>query len=238
MKKRIWEVDFLRAVAVILMIIFHFAYNLKFIGGFNVPIHSTFWLYFRTIIAPIFLILVGISLTLSYSKRHAPWLFYIKRGVKIFSWGLVITIITYLFLARGTVLFGILHLIGVSIILAYPFIRLRYLNVLFGTLAILLGSWIRQFTINSSALLWLGVRPSRFFTLDYFPIFPWFGAVLIGIAIGNVFYKGGARRFRLPNLASLPVVKEMCFVGRHALFIYIAHFPVLASLIYVLKLLA
>tara|TARA_Y100000310_G_C20604350_1_gene774742 strand:- start:481 stop:1188 length:708 start_codon:yes stop_codon:yes gene_type:complete len=234
MQKRVWEIDFLRAVAVIMMIIFHFAYNLNFIGGFDVAIHSGFWNYFRTLIAPTFLVLVGISLTLSYSKRHASWPFYLKRGSKIFLWGLAITLITWLFLSRGAVVFGILHLIGAAVILAYPFLRLSYLNVLIGILAILFGSWLRQFTINSYVLVWLGIRPSSFYTLDYFPIFPWFGAVLIGIALGNMLYRGGARRFRLPNLASLPVVKEMCFIGRHALVIYLVHFPVLAGLIYAL----
>ena len=34
-------------------------------------------------------------------------------------------------------------------------------------------------------LLPLGIHPATFFSVDYEPIFPWFGVVLIGMGLGE-----------------------------------------------------
>lgn len=105
--KRFWEIDFLRGIAVIMMIISNFVFDLTFFG-FSYPL----------------------SLTLSYyraKKLKLKKLFmkYFKRGMKIFSLGLLITLTTYLYLKEGFIIFGVLHFIGVSIILAYPFLKFK-----------------------------------------------------------------------------------------------------------------
>ena len=46
---------------------------------------------------------------------------------------MVLTVVL-LALGMGVVAFGILHLIGISIILAYPFLTLRLTNLVLGTL--------------------------------------------------------------------------------------------------------
>jgi hypothetical protein len=50
---------------------------------------------------------------------------FIRRGLFIFCLGLIITFATWIYLSRGFIIFGILHCIGISIILAYPFIRYK-----------------------------------------------------------------------------------------------------------------
>lgn len=239
--KRIWEIDALRGLAILLMIVFHFVYDLDYLGFASVRMYSGFWYYFWIVIPTLFLLLVGISLTLSYNRarkkhrRRTAFFKYLKRGAKVFGFGLIITAVTYVFLPRGTVLFGILHLIGVSIILAYPFLKLRYANLALGAAIVLLGEVISQLTINSKALLWLGVRPASFYTLDYFPLIPWFGLVLAGIGLGNLFYTGGARRFNLPQLAHKLAIKPLCWLGRHALKIYLAHQPIILAALYAVR---
>ena len=127
-KERFWEIDFLRGLAIIMMILFHLLYDLDYFGNYTLNVHAGFWLYFARATATIFLLLVGISLTLSFSRAtkikkagNTLYLKYLKRGLKIVSWGFVITLTTWIFLREGFVVFGILHLIGISIILAYPF---------------------------------------------------------------------------------------------------------------------
>lgn len=107
---------------------------------------------------------------------------------KVFSWGLIITLVTWIFLRGNFVVFGILHFTGISIILAYPFLKLRYRNLLIGLLFIFLGTYLKGFVFNFYWLVWLGFRPIQFYTVDYFPLLPRVGVVLMGIFFGNLLY--------------------------------------------------
>ena len=98
---RLWEVDLLRGIALIMMILFHFLFDLSYLGVYGLNVFSGFWLHFAQATAAIFLLLVGVSLTLSHSRARKMgvgrlYIMFIKRGLKIFSLGLAVTIITYL----------------------------------------------------------------------------------------------------------------------------------------------
>ncbi len=240
-EKRFWEIDFLRGLAIIMMAVFHLLYDLTYFGGYNLHLHSGFWLYFARATATIFIFLVGVSLTLSFSRsdkiqnlRKKLYLKYLKRGLRIFSWGLIITLMTWIFLREGFVLFGILHLIGISIVLAYPFLKLRYWNLLLGIAFIALGIHLKNFTFGFPWLVWLGFVPDHFYTVDYFPIFPWFGVVLIGIFFGNLLYPDYTRKFNLYDLSNFNFIGLFCFLGKHSLIIYLIHQPILIILLYLL----
>jgi len=87
------------------------------------------------------------------------------------------------------------------------------------------GYWLGTRTFGFSTLFWLGFRPENFQTLDYFPVFPWFGMVLLGIYLGNSLYSGGIRQFAVPALESSGAVKGFAWLGKHSLFIYFIHQP-------------
>ena len=240
-EKRFWEIDFLRGIAIIMMIVFHLLYDLTYFGGCNLNLHAGFWLYFARATATIFIFLVGLSLTISFSRsekiqnsRKKLYLKYLKRGLRIFSWGLIITLMTWIFLREGFVLFGILHLIGISIVLAYPFLKLRYWNLLLGIAFISLGIYLKNFTFGFPWLVWLGFVPDHFYTVDYFPIFPWFGVVLIGVFFGNLLYPDYARKFKLYDLSNFNFIGLFCLLGRRSLIIYLIHQPILIILLYLL----
>ena len=169
------------------------------------------------------------SLSFSRSKkiqktRKELYMKYLKRGLKIFSWGLIITLITWTFLKEGFVVFGTLHFIGISIILAYPFLKFRFLNLLIGIIVILLGIYLNNFTFNFPWLIWLGLSPEYFYTIDYFPIFPWFGVILIGLFFGNSFYPDYTRKLQLRDISSFSLLKSFCFLGRYSLLIYLIQY--------------
>jgi len=238
LEERFWEIDLLRGVAIIMMIGYHVHYDLDYFGAYNFNVQFGFWLYFARAIAVIFLLLVGISITLSFSRATKTqgtgktlYPKYLKRGLKIFSWGLVITVMTWFFLSEGFVVFGILHLIGISIILAYPVIKLRSLNLLLGIVSIALGIFINKATVGFPWLLWLGLTTARFYSIDYFPILPWFGVVLIGVFIGNSFYPNYARKFKIYDFSQFTVIRFFCFLGRHSLLIYLIHQPLLITVL-------
>ncbi len=239
LSKRFWEIDFLRGIAIIMMVIYHLIYNLSYFGAYNIKANSGFWLYFARTTATIFIFLVGVSLTLSFSKAmktnlNKKKLFrkYLSRGLKIFSWGLIITLVTWVFLREGCVVFGILHLIGISIILTYPFLKLHLWNLLIGILLIFLGLYLKGLTFNFFWLVWLGFKPAHFYTVDYFPLLPWFGVILVGLFFGNLFYPDYSRKFHLHDFSDFYIIKSFCFLGKHSLFIYLIHQPLIIVFLY------
>ncbi|KYK25227.1 hypothetical protein AYK24_10425 [Thermoplasmatales archaeon SG8-52-4] len=235
---RFWEIDFFRGIAIIMMIIFHFLYDLNYLNIFNLSLYSGYFLIYVYLVGITFFLLVGISLTLSYSKvketlpKNKLILKYLIRGFKIFSLGLIITIITFLILKEGFVVFGVLHCIGISIILSYPFLKLRYLNLLFGLILICFGIILKILTFDFYFLIWLGFRPEMFYTIDYFPLLPWFGIILIGIFLGNTFYNKHIRRINLTDLSTNRFVRFFTFLGKHSLIIYFIHQPIILLILY------
>ena len=148
------------------------------------------------------------------------------------SLALAITLVTYILIGRGFIVFGILHLISISILLAYPLLPLGRMNIVLGLAVILLGLYIQQLDVDSLWLIWVGLAPRDFVSLDYTPLFPWFGMVLIGVAVGGLLYQDLERRFPLPDISARPLVRGLTFLGRNSLAIYIIHQPLLLGLIY------
>ncbi|MFW6065061.1 MAG: DUF1624 domain-containing protein [Candidatus Natronoplasma sp.] len=237
---RLWEIDFLRAIAVIMMISFHAGFNLYYFGDYGIDIDRTGWWMLGRSTAVIFIILVGVSLTLSYSKtkkeksRKELHLKYIFRGAKIFSWGILITVVTYVFIGDAFIIFGILHLIGTGIIIAYPLVRYRYIPLILGFISIIFGLYISEIYVNFEYLLWIGLRPQGFTTVDYFPIFPWIGVLLVGIFLGNTLYPDRERKLKIPELSDSSMVRKFCFLGRNSLKIYLLHQPILIISLWIL----
>ncbi|MBI3943339.1 MAG: DUF1624 domain-containing protein [Chloroflexi bacterium] len=239
--RRLWEVDSLRGIAIVMMVIFHTIFDLFSFGGFNINVYSGFWYYFARACATLFIFVMGISLTISAARakeRVNPGtsLFpkFMKRGLFIFGCGLLITLVTYILFPGNTIIFGILHLIGFSIILAYPFLSLGIWNLIIGLFCIAMGFVLQDQAFDFPWLLWLGLKPVQFYTLDYFPLFPWFGVALIGVFVGQSVYPGGVRRFKLPDLSGFPFTGALTFLGRHSLLIYLVHQPIIIAALTVL----
>ena len=235
--ERLWEIDFLRGIAIIMMIIYHLIFDLNYFKIYATDIYSAPVLIFLYPIGTAFLLLVGISLTLSYSRAQKTLakkqlqLKFLKRGMGIFGLGLIITLATWIYLKEGFIIFGILHCIGISIILAYPLIKYKFKNLIIGMILITLGIILRSLTFDFNWLLWLGFVPSGFYTLDYFPLLPWFGVVLIGIFIGNAVYEDNKRKFKLKDLSQNIAIRFMCFLGRHSLVVYLLHQLIIIAII-------
>ncbi len=236
--KRFWEIDFLRGIAIIMMIIYHILFDLYFLDVLKINLHSLLLRLFLYPIGTTFLLLVGVSLTISYSRikntlsEKEAWLKFIKRGIMIFCLGLALTTVTWVFLDSGFIIFGVLHCIGICIILSIPFLKYRFFNLFLGLILVFIGIALRTMVFDFSYLVWLGFIPSGFYTIDYFPLLPWFGVVLLGIAIGNYVYPNAKRRFPLRDLSKNRLLKPLCLFGHHSLIIYLLHQPILLSIIF------
>jgi len=137
----------------------------------------------------------------------------------------------FLVFGMGIVAFGILHLIGISIVLAYPFLNLRFTNLVLGVLVFGLGLYVQAG--DPTGGLWLlpfGVVPEGWVMPDYRPLLPWFGVVLVGLFAGNVVYGDGRRPKGIPDPAPVPV-RPLLPLGRNSLAIYLVHQPVMIVLL-------
>jgi uncharacterized membrane protein len=235
--RRFWEIDTARGIAVVLMVFFHLMWDLSFFGAYSRSMMATPWRIFARSIGTTFIFLMGLSLTLTYSRlrpRMGSWqLFkkYLLRGAMIFGWGMVITVVTYFVLGRGFVVFGILHLLGLSTILAYPFLRWRWVSLGTGIGIIVLGFYANDVMSLSPWLLWLGVKQMGRYMVDYYPLIPWFGVALLGVFCGFTLYPEGIPRFDLPDLSSRLPVRGLTFLGRHSLVIYLIHQPIILAIL-------
>lgn len=235
---RFWEIDLLRGIAIVSMISFHILFDLKYLGLLAFGDRLFWWLAPR-LIAVTFIFLVGVSLSLSYSRmRKKPGKEvagkYFLRGLKIFSWGLVITAVTWFLVPQGFIFFGILHFIGLAVILAYPFLRWPKYNFILGLAAIFVGWLVSLYLFPFPYLVWLGFVYPGAYSLDYFPLFPWLGLILLGIYYGNLLYPRGKRSFALKNLKN-PVADFLGLLGRNSLLIYLVHQPIILGIILALS---
>jgi uncharacterized membrane protein len=227
---RHWEIDFTRGLLVLLMILFNWSYTLLFLDICKISDSVFYWWLFPRMIGAGFIFIAGVSFSISYAKnpslkKHA------KRGAFIFALGMAITLVTFLMYPEYTILFGILHLIGLSIIAGIFAIRYdRRIALAAGAAIVLFGFFLQTMRFDFPYLLWLGLMPEAFRTFDYFPLIPWLGFFLIGIAAGKYYEKRKASR---GPAAGAP----LGFIGRHSLVIYLLHQPVLLAALYVLSLL-
>ncbi|MEW6771022.1 MAG: heparan-alpha-glucosaminide N-acetyltransferase [Bacillota bacterium] len=235
---RFWEVDVFRGAAIVMMVVYHVAWDLGYFGYYAGDLAAGPWLVFQRAVLTAFVFVAGVSLWLSYARRervHFGW--YVRRGLKLLGWGFCITAVTALFLKEGTVFFGVLHLIGLAVICAYPFLRLGLVNLLLGAGLLVLGDYLERVPVDFPYLLWLGLCPPDLYMVDYVPFVPWFGVVLLGLSGGFVLYPGGRRLLRLEDASNFPPVRLLGFLGRKSLFIYLMHQPVLFGLFSALQLL-
>lgn len=234
--KRFWEVDFLRGLAVFMMFIFHFLFYIDFFGIKDISLYSGGFLIFQRIIPIIFITMAGVSVTIlaKNSKKKKVFL----HGFNVFSVALIITVVTNIFFHEKAVLFGILHLIGLCIIIGAFFFRYKILNLVLAILSGVVGLfYISQFT-SPSWLFWIGIRPIGFSSFDYYPLFPWIGLMFLGLFLGNIFYSGNFRKIyffeRISWISDNSVSRSICYLGRYSLIFYVVHIPVLFGVVYLL----
>ncbi len=219
---RIWELDFLRGAAILLMVIFHFIYDLN--AFYQVPIQYDQGLvyYIGKAAATLFIIIAGISSSLSRSN--------IKRGIKLLLWGMLITLATAITVPESNIIFGILHFLGASILLYPLFKQQKPVLLLFeGTVIILAGIALDNITLSSNWLAPLGLPAENFVSADYYPLIPWFGLFLYGVAWGKILYHDKKSLFYFRPRYGL-----LSTLGKHSLLIYLIHQPVLLLFFYLI----
>ncbi len=218
-KGRIPEIDALRVVAMLLMIVFHIIYDLNVFGGVDVSYTTGFWMWVGKIAGLLFIFVSGISSGLS-SKP-------VQRGVKVFGIGMIITVVTYFFLGDIYIRFGILHLLGTGMILSPLVRRLHSAVIVAGAgIIVFISNQISGIIVNTVVLLPLGLKYQGFRSADYYPLIPYLAVFMLGIVAYKLYYYQGKSLFR-GNRENEFITK----VSKSSLVIYLLHQPIIIAAI-------
>ena len=225
-KERILEIDFLRSVAILLMVTFHLVYDLAVFYQYPLDYATGFWFWVGRSSAVLFIIISGVS---SNFSAHLG-----RRALKVLAAAMLITAVTYFWDLDLYVRFGILHLLGVSMLAAVFFRRLNiWAAVLGGLLLFALGYVLDNYggNFSSGVFLPLGIIYPGFRSIDYYPLVPWAGIFLWGISLGKAFYPEKKSFFRRePH-----VIAGLNLLGRHSLLIYLVHQPIILGILFLLN---
>jgi len=225
---RIDGIDALRGVALCLMFVYHFAFDLRFHGVIAADFeHDAFWLGFRALIVSAFMALVGVSLVLAARAGTTPAHFWKRVGV-IGACALAASAGSWLVFPRTFIYFGILHCIAVASVLAWPLVRRPRAAAGIGIAVIVAGLAWSHPAFDARALSWLGFTTTKPATEDFVPLAPWAGIVFVGIALGHVLARGAFRA--LAPLAASPA--WLRWLGRHSLAVYMVHQPILLAVLW------
>jgi len=224
---RLWAMDVLRGIAIVLMVIYHIIFDLYYLGITRFAMHDWPLFLWQRTIAMLFLGLVGASLVI----KKRTFFEDAKRAGILFLFALLITVATSIWPGRGMIVWGVLHFIALSIVLGHFFVRFGKWNAVAGLGVIALWALTAGKIAGSHWLLPLGFAPAGFYSYDYYPLLPWFSLVLFGMAVAStgVFQKLDAK-IRMPAL-----VEPLCWAGRHSLAIYLVHQPIILALIFLAR---
>lgn len=227
-RNRIWELDALRGLCILCVVVIHTLFDLVYFAG--VPLRLPAWyLFIQQYGGVIFIVLSGCCATLGSRS--------FRRGVIVFGCGLLITAVTWAMYRLGfadrdvVIWFGVLHLIGACMML-YPLFRRLPTAALapMGLAMVVAGYLMQSVTVEARFLFPIGLVYPGFTSGDYFPLLPHLGWFLLGVCVGRTLYR--KKQTLLPGkaAASLPA-RFFRWCGRQSLWIYLLHQPLVFGLV-------
>lgn len=227
--------DLARTVALVGMATFHFMFDLVMFG-YQPPevILQGFWPLWARVVASSFLFLSGFGLYLAYGpgidlRRLA------RRLLRIAGAAVVVTVGTRFAMGDQYVFWGILHMIAFGTLAGLLFLRLPVVVTLAVAAVVFWIGWtVADPAFDAAPLLFLGLGAEPVFSVDYVPVFPWLCPVLVGVAVGRLAVRHGV----WARIAAVRVPKGslwdwLALPGRHSLWVYLGHQPVLIGLVWV-----
>lgn len=222
---RLRWLDLARGLAVILMVVYHFSWDLSFHGFLDFDVNRVLgWRIFARGIAASFLFLAGFSLWLAHGRGFRPAAFWRREIILVLAAGLV-TLGTWYAFPSSYVFFGILHCIAASSLIALLFLRLPgWVTALAALLVLIAPFTLANEAFNAPLLAFIGLRTVPPATNDYVPLLPWLSPLLAGLAAGQLI-PALARATEAGSIST--VERGLRFLGRHSLIIYLIHQPLL-----------
>ncbi len=236
MGKRIGILDEVRGIAYVAMILYHLYYDLAFVYAHDLPdMVDVVMKFIQPFIAGTFIFIAGISS--NYSKNN------FKRGAIYFFLAMLLTFVTAVALPGETIVFGVLHFLGIAAMI-YGFIGdfTERIPWVIGLVVFLLLFAVTYniprgymgfegvFSLNVPGEMYghywlfpLGFTSRDFYSADYFPLIPYLFLFLAGASAGG-YLQGGSRTTKSLYMTRF---HGLAFIGRHGLWIYMLHQPVI-----------
>ncbi len=224
MSKRFDILDAWRSLAIVLMLIYHFLFDLLLFGVitrqqmFCTPLNIM-----QKFICCSFILLAGASARFSRNN--------LRHGLIVVAAGIVVAIGGAI--GGQIIRFGVLQLLGWSMILYHFAGKLLQkvpgiiVAIGSGALYFLTEMWTNTVRVDVKWLYPFGFMYKGFSSADYFPLLPWFFLFLIGTALG-----GWCLKHRDNRILTTPLPAPLTFLGRHSLIVYLIHQPVLYGISY------
>ncbi len=247
--KRVWELDFLRGLALFLMLFDHLMFDFSILESFFTNFYSdapellwrfkeSGWWWFNEsslrlaghyTFATVFLLVTGISYSLSKDNG--------VRCLRLWCMATVLSLATAIIdsivYMDATIYFGVLQCMALGltlILLIDKLIKNNYALLVVGAAIVIVG-----FAIKWYEMPWYSVSyvqdASTFMDVmlgfvrcggDHFGFFPSVGVVIIGAYLGKILYSNG--KSLLPKLDGA-WNKVFCFIGKRTAWIYLLHQP-------------
>jgi len=203
MVERYFEIDTIKGIAVILMVLVHIFYLSTIMDVKKYNINGGLLRILAVISHTLFIFIVGMNLSISYQKykledKDKYIKKQIKRGLFLLGIGMILSLLTYLAFGDKYIRFGILHFIGVSIILSTLIIHNKNLSLYIASIigviyTIINNSNFRNILINSCSktpfiCFITGIANIKYTAIDHFPLIPYFGLICMGIFSGYLLY--------------------------------------------------
>ncbi|WP_202318438.1 heparan-alpha-glucosaminide N-acetyltransferase [Archaeoglobus neptunius] len=212
------EIDFARGLAVVLMLVFHFFFDASYFG--KIELNGIFWYYFPRFIGGMFIFISGYTLSIIRPdfKRVG------KKALKLAALAAFITLVTYVGVPGSYVVYGIIHFFATATVAGYLFLKYPRMQLFAGLSLFLAGIYFNQLRLQTGVLVWLGLMPYGFSTLDYYPFLPWFGIFLLGMFAGSHIKPEG-------KFPEIPLISTL---GKNSLKVYIIQHPVIILFLHLL----
>jgi uncharacterized membrane protein len=233
MKNRIWELDVFRGICIIGVVFVHLMYDLSTLYKIIDWQYPVWFAFIKRWGGILFILLSGTCATLG--RRS------VRRGLVVLGCGMVISAVTYGMYRYGfhksiIIYFGVLHCLGICMILWWIFKRFpTWLLAILGVAMVAAGLYLDTvYPVDHLWLMPLGLVPPSFSTSDYFPLLPNLGWFLLGAVMGRTIYR--KKQTLLPFVSPKnPIVRFFSFLGRHSLWIYLLHQPILSGICMLLQ---
>ena len=249
-RRRLHLIDEYRGFWIVNMIVYHGIWDLVYIFGYQ-------WKWFQSDLAFVwqqwgcwsFIFISGFCWQMS---RHN-----IKRGLQVSFAGLVITVVTLVFTPEVRVIFGVLTLLGASMILMILCDKLFQICKRSVPCFSLIGAiasfvlFLFFYPVNDGYLgfvgmemiklpralysnlftTYLGFTEPGFWSTDYFSMLPWFFMYLVGYFTYSFCMKPRCQQKPMLRILSKSICSPLGWVGRNSLIIYMLHQPVIYGIL-------
>ena len=243
---RFIEIDFIKGLAVLTMVIFHYFYLCTVMNFKQYNINSGILHFLAEFSHNVFIFMSGLNLTISSFKQSKKKTIKkkFKRGIFLICIGLVITFLTKFDFPFSFVKFGIFHFLGLATILGSLYSDMPKFSLFLAFIILVLNyllnmdsfkSLFSNFCEKNPLLCFIsGIMNLKYNSIDHFSLIPYLGLFSLGISFGHLFYNNKNKKIKrtlksmnfLDKYNNNKIVRLISYIGKNSLIIYILHFVI------------